>query len=340
MNAETPVREPSLWQVVQAGTNVTRIPRGNREVLRYCEWLRLLVGRSLALAQRRSGSPHFEYLVFGVPLAQVPREDEDAPARIRAAVDADFAVLEEALRFHEQQVIAPSVSSPERFLRSYELLEHLRLPTNPEDWRVTDEGLTIVNWGLAEGKELFRWRTDDLRKIQSAVLQRIDSNLRSSSSAMAQRPGSGDARGGEQLAATQRELKDPKRPREWSDALRDETKSSKTVGTTPGRVQPRLGRDELFEEQDESVLDKLRSPRLWLNIAAIAVCALALLAIGFASARWLDRRSSQPESDKQVTPAAPNASDGSSAKGGRVSAGRDTSGTKEKGPKETEGSNQ
>jgi hypothetical protein len=288
MNAETPVREPSLWHVVQAGTKVTKIPRGDREVLLYCEWLRLLVGRPLALAQRRSGSPHFEYLVFGVPLDQIPMDDEDAPARVRAAVNADFDVLRAVLKFHEQQLSATIVSSPERFLRSYELLEHLRLPESAGDWRVTDEGLTIVNWGLEEGKQLFRWRETDLNRIQSDVLQRIDGKLRAASSHVAHGSPSFGASVNEQLALVQQELGDRKGPRTRPQAARTAQEGSRPDREAPGPTRPRVGAD--LPPEAESIWDKLRSLRLWLTIATIAVCALALLAIGFASARVYDRR--------------------------------------------------
>jgi hypothetical protein len=299
MSRETPVREPSLWHVVQAGTKVTKIPRGDREVLLYCEWLRLLVGRPLALAQRRSGSPHFEYLVFGVPLDQIPMDDEDAPARVRAAVNADFDVLRAVLKFHEQQLSATSVSSPERFLRSYELLEHLNLPESAGDWRVTDEGLTIVNWGLEEGKQLFRWRETDLNRIQSDVLQRIDGKLRAASSHVAHGSPSFGASVNEQLALVQQELGDRKGPRTRSPAVLAAPEKGRTVREARGPTQPRVGADLPLELEDESIWDKLRSLRLWLNIATIAVCALALLAIGFVSGRRSDPPIAEREAAKQ-----------------------------------------
>lgn len=165
--------QSKLWEVVRA-SGASELALG-KPVTNYSEWLRLLVGRSLAFSQPSSTDGVCDYLVLGVGLGQLD-PDPDARARIRAAVEADFNVLVQLSEHYTQQIHSKDpIGSPERFLQSYAVLAMLRLPERDEDWRVTDEGLTIVNWGLMQGKPWFDWNSEALNAQRRKSLEKCGS---------------------------------------------------------------------------------------------------------------------------------------------------------------------
>jgi hypothetical protein len=139
------------------------------------EWVRLLVGRSLALVtarKERNGELFWSYLVLGVPLKDLegrgdPQLVNEAAGRART----DFRLLGESADEFRRMLASQSWGeSPEIFLQSYDLIMKLRLPTDAADWRVTDEGLTIVRWGTNRGKRFLDWSAQDLQEMERRVL--------------------------------------------------------------------------------------------------------------------------------------------------------------------------
>ena len=165
---------PRLWKVYRASGVAERA--FDLEIPLFAEWLRLLVGRSLAFAQ--SGERGLEYLVLGIGLDELAREP-GARAGVLDALDADFAVLGQVIRKHAEIVKREPAGSeqPLTFTRAYLLLAQLRLPTSDEHWIVTDEGLSITNWGLQSGRFLFDWSNDELQGMQHRLRKRVEGKL-------------------------------------------------------------------------------------------------------------------------------------------------------------------
>lgn len=145
-----------------------------------CEWIRLLAGRSLALAQARtsdSGEQRWSYLVLGVPAVELLNLEDRAGLRLaQEAVRRDFAQLHRSI--HELKELLKSRqsgNSAEAFLRSFDLIISLHLPTDPDCWIVTDEGLNIVQWGLRRERErrLLDWTREQLDAMQRHLLSQL-----------------------------------------------------------------------------------------------------------------------------------------------------------------------
>lgn len=148
-----------------------------------CEWIRMLVGRCLALAKqtrltadhRRLGVPEWSFLVLGIPARQLKEmQDQDGLQLAADNVRADFAQLRSScveLRKLLSDKSRP-IPSPEAFLRNFDLLYRLKLPTNPDCWKVTDEGLSIIGWGLGResGRGLLEWTDDQLKEMEARLL--------------------------------------------------------------------------------------------------------------------------------------------------------------------------
>ena len=173
-----------LWEAVPAAGKPISV--GNRDIPLYSEWVRLLVGRSLAFAQR-GPQGNVEYLVLGVPLPELSG-DQGARARVREAVNVDFDVLRDSLRKHRQIVTGEPAPTEQAttFLRAYQVLGLLRLPESDREWRVTDEGLTIVQWGLETGRPFFDWTDAQLEAMRDTLLKRVDQQLPDNGGVMAQ----------------------------------------------------------------------------------------------------------------------------------------------------------
>lgn len=171
-----------LWDVVPA-SGPSEMVRG-RPIHHHCEWLRMLIGRPLALAQPGPNSPdRFDFLVLGIPLALIPQ----SPARAREVLDAvtaDIHVLRKALVFHHQELRkesrGESIENPFVFIRSYEAIAKLRLPEPGDAWRITDEGLTIVQWGLREtarSRRFLDFTPQDFDELERRFKRQIQERL-------------------------------------------------------------------------------------------------------------------------------------------------------------------
>ena len=160
-----------LWKEVLAKTS--HETAASQPIPLYCEWLRLLVGRSLALASFSDSKLRYKYLILGVDLTDL-KDDEYVNRNLINALEADLMVLQAALESCKQSLRDNSpIESPEIFLRSFSILAMLRLPQESKDWVLTDEGLTIIHWGLKSGRLFFEWNESQFEQIKKDLLQRI-----------------------------------------------------------------------------------------------------------------------------------------------------------------------
>ncbi|MDB4632930.1 hypothetical protein OAG01_00635 [bacterium] len=172
-------KTPSLWQVIEVeDPELVKFGVGTKvELLSSCEWLRLLVSQSLAFAQRNPASGRFEYLVLGS--RDLDHEDRNS---IAALVADDFNVLLRQKKRYERLLTQANPkdgtktiidrSDPIRLFKALVLLAELRLPESIDDWKVSDEGLAIVRWGLKSGKPFFEWSEQDFHRKRDEVLKR------------------------------------------------------------------------------------------------------------------------------------------------------------------------
>ena len=170
----TPV---SLWCVVPADGDCREV--FGQPVPAFVEWMRLLVGRSLSCAQPVGGGARFEFLVTGVAVEDFERlQDPAVYDRAVRAIDADLAILQRSIEVHRE--ILKKAAPKDRdawmgFLSAYGVLARLSLPTNLDHWRVTDEGVSIVQWGLAgDGQKfLLEWTPEELRRCREQLKDRV-----------------------------------------------------------------------------------------------------------------------------------------------------------------------
>lgn len=168
-----------LWSVVPQTSAARNVGgKGGRLSLRdHAEWLRMFVGRSLALAQP-SGPDRWEFFVPGTPCEEWRDLEREQLEAIHQAVLTDFAGLLEAMsemtrRLHK----ADPVRHCETILYGFAPLALLRLPDDPSCWRVTDEGLSIVDWGGEDGIVVFgrdvNRSVDRINEIARECLDRV-----------------------------------------------------------------------------------------------------------------------------------------------------------------------
>lgn len=142
-----------VWRVVRAEGPPTMVPGdGDRPLLAYAEEVREVFGSILALAQQsRDGKGGWEYLIPGRATGGhlLPAD----VAAVRKRVDAQFR----RVRGFLEEIIRTPVDGTcsEAYLDFLGLLVQVHLPDRPEHWHVTDEGLTLSNWGLEQGIPVF-----------------------------------------------------------------------------------------------------------------------------------------------------------------------------------------
>ena len=170
----------ATWRVdVVDGVQAATDSRGAAPLV-HSEWVRLLLGGFLAPA-RLCGTPEaprVEYLVSGCD------DVEDVPEAVResmrAAVASDLACLRAALADHRAR-IRDAADQPDRFdavlfLDAYELLMATTVSDDPKHWVLTDEGLCITCWGLAEGprqRPLLTWSDAEVDRMQAEIEHRL-----------------------------------------------------------------------------------------------------------------------------------------------------------------------
>ena len=293
--------QSKLWEVVRA-SGASELALG-KPVTNYSEWLRLLVGRSLAFSQPSSTDGVCDYLVLGVGLGQLD-PDPDARARIRAAVEADFNVLVQLSEHYTQQIHSKDpIGSPERFLQSYAVLAMLRLPERDEDWRVTDEGLTIVNWGLMQGKPWFDWNSEALNAQRRKSLEKCGSPTSAGSAKV-----SGGGTAPQVNSAKAAIARDPN--------LQNSTVGSHRVsgsGHGLARTEPKPASESRFNWKK---ID-------WMTVVAIVASILALAMVVVVVRPWFGSKESVVPTATSETPIAPSGGATSNGKTGPVSKVKD-----------------
>ena len=264
---------PRLWKVYPARGEQERV--SEREIPLYSEWLRLLLGRSLAFAQR--GDHGVEYLVLGIGLDELGKE-RGARARVREALEADFEVLAQSIRKHADIVkVSPgSGAQPIAFIRAYSLLSVLRLPTVDEDWIVTDEGLSITNWGLKSGRPLFEWREEHLLQMKQRLLQLIATKLPDDASAEGLKGRAPSREAAEQAAQIVSVLEDS------SSVAGRKRPDPPTVGPKlPATGEPARGpsNGRTCERGVHLPTWAGRTPKQFATFASVAVCLILLIGV-------------------------------------------------------------
>lgn len=147
--------------------------------LAHSEWVRLFLGRAIAPAQLRESagaSGPVEYLVLGE--APDPSWDDSRRGAAAAAASADVESLAAAVEAHCALMEAAAregvVSHPEAFVSSYAVLRCVTVSADPADWCVTDEGLSIVRWGLDVNGAVpvLAWSPDEIRAMGARAMIR------------------------------------------------------------------------------------------------------------------------------------------------------------------------
>jgi len=191
----------TIWKVYRAPSGCPPITPGQNNSSythpHFGDWLRLLVGKCLSLAnvsQQGTNPVEVDYLVLGVPVKEMQEKgDRDGLKMAASAVKADFKQLRESID-ELKRMIKPeaTIKSPESFLRSFYLLINLRLPTDRSCWIATDEGLSIIHWGHPHirSRPLLQWTPPQLSVIESQMLAEIGAEhaLDGAESPKSQRP--------------------------------------------------------------------------------------------------------------------------------------------------------
>jgi hypothetical protein len=171
--------EPSVWSVVSvAAPDLARTERGPAAV-QHAEWVRLFLGRAFA-PSRLVGPEHapsaVEYLVSGIDVSGNSRRDDAACIEAAHAVATDFEGLRDVIAYHRERIElcnhAPADAPLELFLTTYPMLMSVTVSDDPTDWRVTDQGLCIVRWGLRgpRHRPLLQWSAQELQVLQRRVI--------------------------------------------------------------------------------------------------------------------------------------------------------------------------
>lgn len=167
------------WRVEPApGCEPVRMSSG-ATALAHSEWVRLFLGRAIAPAQltdSRVPPGAAEYLVLGE--APDPSWDDSRRASAAAAASADVESLASAVAAHGALMEAAArdgiVSHPEAFVSTYSVLRCVTVSADPADWCVTDEGLSIVRWGLdlPGAVPVLAWSPDEIRAMGARAMMR------------------------------------------------------------------------------------------------------------------------------------------------------------------------
>ena len=171
--------EPSVWSVVSVSApDLARTERGPAAV-QHAEWVRLFLGRALAPA-RLVGQEHapsaVEYLISGIEVSGSLHRDDAACIEAASAVATDFEGLRDVIAYHRDRIERcaqdPNNVPLELFLTTYPMLMCVTVSDDPADWRVTDQGLCIVRWGLRgpRHRPLLQWSAQELQALQRRVI--------------------------------------------------------------------------------------------------------------------------------------------------------------------------
>ncbi len=168
-----------MWSVVSVSApDLARTERGPAAV-QHAEWVRLFLGRALAPA-RLVGQEHapsaIEYLISGIEVSGSLPRDDAACIEAASAVATDFEGLRDVIAYHRDRIERcaqdPNNVPLEMFLTTYPMLMCVTVSDDPADWRVTDQGLCIVRWGLRgpRHRPLLQWSAQELQALQRRVI--------------------------------------------------------------------------------------------------------------------------------------------------------------------------
>lgn len=149
-----------VWKVWKAtGTPLTL--RHNRPLLAYCEEIRQVFGSVLPMAQlSRDPGGQWEYLVPGRRRGchMTPGDVEQLKARVKGQYDGLCGVIKEV------SVLGGAETTSEEALEFLGLLVHVTIPRDPRHWILTDEGLSLVNWGMDGGISILPASLEDAKR--------------------------------------------------------------------------------------------------------------------------------------------------------------------------------
>ena len=159
-----------IWSVVREPNASLACDASEVPVVSRSEWVRIFLGRAVSFANALEDGRGAEYLVLGTDAARCSGE---RAGLARAAFEADFASLKKLVAQHRELLDSTlAVADAEIMTRAYATLRRVTVPDDPRCWRCTDEGLSIVRWGLeGEGRPLLSWTEDELERQRKLVLE-------------------------------------------------------------------------------------------------------------------------------------------------------------------------
>jgi hypothetical protein len=159
-----------IWSVVREPNASLACDANDVPVVSRSEWVRIFLGRAVSFANALEDGRGAEYLVLGTDAARCSGE---RAGLARAALEADFASLKKLVGQHRELLVSTlAVADAEIMTRAYATLRRVTVPDDPRCWRCTDEGLSIVRWGLeGEGRPLLSWTEDELERQRKLVLE-------------------------------------------------------------------------------------------------------------------------------------------------------------------------
>jgi hypothetical protein len=159
-----------IWSVVREPNASLACDASDVPVVSRSEWVRIFLGRAVSFANALEDGRGAEYLVLGTDAARCSGE---RAGLARAALEADFASLKKLVAQHRELLDSTvAVADAEIMTRAYATLRRVTVPEDPRCWRCTDEGLSIVRWGLeGVGRPLLSWTEDELERQRTRVLE-------------------------------------------------------------------------------------------------------------------------------------------------------------------------
>jgi len=166
-----------IWSVVREPNAALARDANDVPVVARSEWVRIFLGRAVSFANVVDDGRGAEYLVLGTDAVAGGSE---RAGLARAALEADFAYLKKLVAQHralldqhrKTAAAGSSVADAEIMTRAYATLRRVTVPEDPRDWRCTDEGLSIVRWGLeGRGRPLLSWTEEELDRQRKQVLE-------------------------------------------------------------------------------------------------------------------------------------------------------------------------
>ena len=165
------------WSVVTVDSPAPARTAAGIPIIAHPDWVRVFLGRAFAPSATvgAEGQPHsVEYLVLGRHVDLLL--DERTRSSAARAAAADFEALAKIVGHHRDSIAAAMAGGvrarPELFIGGYAVLRRVTVPESPKDWVITDEGLSIVGWGLegAGRRPVLAMDPSEIRALRDRVL--------------------------------------------------------------------------------------------------------------------------------------------------------------------------